>query len=414
MAITSSFANLATVTRASKKTDAGGCDFTNGGAIGTLTEYASNVAAIHPAAGLLVEESSTNEIPNPRGVGGSTGTDAASVQPTGWAIRSDAAASLGAGTTVHAVETGDDPYYEVSIDNTGGGATSWYIRYASAGVISAADDEDWTFSLAGIQLISGDLTGFTAKLRFITYDGANSNATVSTGTDVTSYIGASRAFVFNSETISDADAASVVPDFVLTVPADGVARLRIYAPQAENLPYPTSLILPAAASTGASTRAADDITAALGSWYDTDASSVFIEFVPHNSAQAGAKSRVWEIDDGTTANRLHAFIAGGTDAPSYFAANGGSATVNTSFSGYSITPGSVAKTAAAFAANDFAGSFSGAPQITDASVTMPTGLTTLTLGGWASGTEQLNGYIKDFRYWPRRLTNAELEALVGN
>jgi hypothetical protein len=413
MAITSSFANLATVTRTSKKTDAGGCDFTNGGAIGTLTEYASNVAAIHPAAGLLVEESSTNEIPNPRGVGGSTGTNAASVQPTGWAIRSDAAASFGVGTTVHAVETGDDPYYEVSIDNTGGGATSWYIRYDSAGVISAADDEDWTFSLAGIQLISGDLTGFTAKLRFITYDGANSNPNISTGTDVTSYIGASRAFVFNSETISDADAASVVPDFVLTVPADGVVRLRLYAPQAENLPYPTSLILPAGASTGASTRAADDIVVANGSWSNDDGDgTIFAEFAFTYDGQASNFPRVLGYG-ADSSNRVDVYRNQATESLFALLSDGGAA--QASISNGTAPAATTKKVAVAWAADDVAFSVSGGTQQTDSSATIGFGAAVLRLGAGAGNTNASAGvYIKDLRYFPRRLSNAELEAMVGN
>jgi len=68
-------------------------------------------------------------------------------------------------------------------------------------------------------------------------------------------------------------------------------------------------------------------------------------------------------------------------------------------------------------ADNFAMSLNGATQATDTSGAMPVSNSRLSLGNgpWAASVNNtFCGYITDFRYFPRRLSNAELEALVGN
>jgi hypothetical protein len=67
--------------------------------------------------------------------------------------------------------------------------------------------------------------------------------------------------------------------------------------------------------------------------------------------------------------------------------------------------------ALAYAANDFASATSGANLATDASGTVPT-VALLDLGNRNSGNF-LNGHIRSIRFYPSRLTNAQLQALTA-
>ena len=148
------------VTRASKKTDAGGWDFTSGGTVGVLAEYASGVAAIHPTVGLLVEEGSTNEIRNPRCEGAVVG-----VVGSGGALPDNWSASM-AGITPEVMGSGNEQGWRyVDIKFSGVPTASGFV-YAetSTTLIAAVQGEQWSYS-AGVSVVGGDLTNIT-ELRF--------------------------------------------------------------------------------------------------------------------------------------------------------------------------------------------------------------------------------------------------------
>jgi len=147
MAITSSFANLATVTRASKAWDPGAWDFTSGGTVGALVEYAANTART-TSAGLVVEEGSTNENRNPRAEGATVGVlGSGGAMPTNWAASGGTREVIGTGT--------DDgwPYLDLKIT----GSSNCTIYTEGSSVISAASGEDWTAS-CGFKVVAGSLT----------------------------------------------------------------------------------------------------------------------------------------------------------------------------------------------------------------------------------------------------------------
>ena len=74
-----------------------------------------------------------------------------------------------------------------------------------------------------------------------------------------------------------------------------------------------------------------------------------------------------------------------------------------------LTANTVAKLTLAYKANDFAASGNGGTVVTDATGTVPTGMSQVFLGG-PSGV--LNGYIRRITYYPVRLTNANLQAIT--
>lgn len=90
--------------------------------------------------------------------------------------------------------------------------------------------------------------------------------------------------------------------------------------------------------------------------------------------------------------------------------NGGG--VQAALSGPSVT-GAVNRSALGFAENSFAASTNGAAAVTDSAGTMPVGINSLWVGGNLAGSNNWNGYITRLRYYPRRLTNAELQTVSG-
>lgn len=395
MARTSNFANVATVTRASTKTDAGGWDFTSGGTVGTLTEYASGVAAIHPTAGLLVEESTTNEVRNPRCEGAVAGTPG--TLPTNWASSGTA--------TVNVIGSGTDggwPYVDVQWTGTPSGYTSLFFEGSSQ--IVAASGETWTAS-CGVKIVGGDLTNVTSVEHNIQFVGTPSTfvtASIQSGLNashkrwiVSGTAGAGTTHVRSYVTV-DASAAIDI-------------TLRIYVPQLEEKAYPTSPVLPVAASPAAATRAADDVTIPNGAWSnDGGAGSFFLNVQPNALFNT---ARLFEYGPATNATRFNLNLSSSGALTAFYQASS-TAYVNDNIK-TGVAVADDLRVAIAADTNDFAASVSGGTQFTDASITLFTDAARAELGGWWS-TGNGNCYIKDFRYWPKRLTNAELEALVGN
>jgi hypothetical protein len=75
-----------------------------------------------------------------------------------------------------------------------------------------------------------------------------------------------------------------------------------------------------------------------------------------------------------------------------------------------FSTGVVEKAAYAWAANDVAAIVTGGTLQTDTTATMPTGLTAFHLG---YPTGHPNVYIRKVKFYPRRLSNSELAALVA-
>ena len=71
------------------------------------------------------------------------------------------------------------------------------------------------------------------------------------------------------------------------------------------------------------------------------------------------------------------------------------------------------KLAVSIQTNNFGASLDGGAVVTDTSGTAELNLSELKIGSNRSGSEILNGHIKSIKYYPRRLTNAQLQALTS-
>lgn len=407
MARTSTLSDLVTVSRASTKTNAGGWDFTNGGTVGALTEAASDTAATYSSCGILIEESSTNEIRNPRFEGATLG-----VIGSGGVLPTNMGAAIPSGASMEIIAVGTEsgwPYLELEITGTPS-TTAIQIQLETSTGITAADGEDWAAAL-GVKLTGGDLTNISQfELTHVERTGAGSTVLL---TPVIFTPDATHKRYVNARTLTGGGTVGALQP-LLIVRHDGSGavnvRFRIYAPQCEEKAGPTSPIFPPVSTPGASSRANDTTQIAASAWFDASAVSCYVKvkfaadsvgilvYFSDNTFNERIQLR-WEND-----TRVRLGVWSGN-------VQSGNAQIT------SVTPqspGAVSEYAFAVAANDMALSVNGETQVTDSSVTMPSGIVDLQFGADHVHAVPWNGWIMDFRYFPERLTNAQLEALVGN
>jgi len=200
--------------------------------------------------------------------------------------------------------------------------------------------------------------------------------------------------------------------YTLTTPA-GCTALRVYPFRNSGSPSGTFYLwgaqLEAGAfassyipTTGASAaRAQDNLGLALSGWGLSTVGTVFAEFWANAPASANAVAvELW--GSGVDNIQIARNVSG----------NGAVLAVTATASQIATTAGmtwpssGAARIAMAWAANDAAWAWMGAIAGTSGSYTANTGMTQLRLLG-------MSGYVRRVAYWPRRLTNSELQGLTA-
>jgi len=185
---------------------------------------------------------------------------------------------------------------------------------------------------------------------------------------------------------------------------DGVSCLSIWGAQLEAGVFPTSYIPTVASQV---TRAADvaSMTGAnFSSWYRQDEGSFVAETLLARQA-AIAGTRQYTVSDGATSS-IGSFYRGSGATGATVLVSGVTQT-DLAPTGV-IAANTPAKVALAYKVNDFAASGNGAATLTDTSGTIPI-LDRLHLG--TDLGNYLNGHVRSLTYYPKRLTNAELQSL---
>jgi hypothetical protein len=157
----------------------------------------------------------------------------------------------------------------------------------------------------------------------------------------------------------------------------------------------------------AATRAADVATIPTSAFgFNSDAGSVLVEA---QSFGTNNYPRSVMIDAGSENNSIGLGAWGTSTYLNGYIVSGGvvQAAIGTGSAGTSAFKNSLA-----YKENDFAASRDGLAVVTDTSGVVPTGLTTLRIGRNALGAEFFNGHIKSIQYYPRRLSNAQLQELT--
>ena len=188
----------------------------------------------------------------------------------------------------------------------------------------------------------------------------------------------------------------------------------IWGAQLEAGAFATSYIPTVAAQ---ATRAAENAVMTgtnFSSWYNqtegtlcAQSQSVIALNVPSGVASGAAC-----ISDGTVSNRVDLRLQSGGSSFVSFVSTAG-VTQATLINSGTYAPNSLYKMAVAYKVNDFARvTNAGAVEI-DTSGSVPNVIDQLAIGFLNTVNTQTNGTIRSITYWPRRLSNAELQAVTS-
>ena len=197
---------------------------------------------------------------------------------------------------------------------------------------------------------------------------------------------------------------------------DGYSGIYIWGAQVEAGSFSTSYIPTVAAQV---TRSADTAVMTgenFSSWYRADEGTLFSESVIENGVQINAGTfGISRGNPGTSFNDNSITVrhSGGTFgvSRSTVADASGSAVVDISVS----TSAAVRKVSLSYKTDDFAASTNGSAVVTDTVGVIPgTTAVQALIGCNTFNTNRINGHIRKIAYYPKRLANAELQALTQN
>jgi hypothetical protein len=406
--VTKNFSDIITFTRASTGT------FFN--SAGVLTSAATNDPRFDynpstlAAQGFLVEESRTNSVRNNTMVGAVAGTPG--TLPTNWS-----GSTTGAGVTREIVGTGTEngvQYIDIKVSGTTTGALFFGTRPDGANTIAASNGQTWTFS-SYVRLIAGSFTGITRLNYVITYNDA-SGAPIQFGTgDIfpTSAPLNTQRFVRTTTAIN---ASTVFVQGIWQIEAPTATAiditLRIGLPQLELGAFATSVIPTVNAFALGVTREKDVASVnTLSPWYNASAGTLYAEVgsAPVNNIVQSA----WEFNDnlGGGAGRIVARRTAGGNLATFIVSGG--VTQADIASVATAAASSTYKFASAWTAGDEGVSLNGATTVTGTPAAIPSTISKLFLGINYASLQPVNGYLRRVTYYPRRLSNAELQAITA-
>ena len=197
--------------------------------------------------------------------------------------------------------------------------------------------------------------------------------------------------------------SDAVPNFI----GDGTGHY-IWGAQVETGAFPTSYI-PTSGSTV--TRAADVASLPVERFaYNDTKGSVVVSARPLQVGEPSGSQALLEIG---TADRsqIYLFARLSGTSQSRFLANNGSSQADLRSSDF--VGGSLSKMSAGWAVNNFAMSMDGGAALVDTAGAVMTGCTIMGIGTLAIPSSNfLNGHIKQIQYYPKRLSNEELQLLT--
>jgi hypothetical protein len=390
--------------------------------IGTLQPYYPTTTAAYQGPrfdhdpvtlaprGLLIEEQRTNSIRNNTMQGAVAGTPG--TLPTNWSILLGGITGLTREIVGVGVE-GGITYIEIRIFGTPSASGSYRIFTESVNNIAALTGQTWTHSYF-ITRVSGSLSGITAFTdvfqEFTSGGGFITEAGVAALTPGTAALSIQRSTT--TRTLSGGATTAFVRTG-LQLGLSGAAidiTLRIGLPQLELGAFATSVI---PTTTAAATRAADVAVmtgANFSSWYNASEGTVFVEAVSPNAGPA-TDYGYFSLTTASGFGRGYAALAR-TGAVGFVRRDAVSNVgISVSFSG---TPTRLATTISTASGSR---SVNGGAINTDSTALTLDPIQVLHIGfnNVVSPPAQnyLNGHIRRIAYYPRRLSNAELQGLTA-
>jgi hypothetical protein len=402
--VSKNFSDIITFTRASTGTYFNSAGVLTSAAIDApRLDYNPSTLA---AQGLLIEEARTNSIRNNTMVGAVAGTPG--TLPTNWSTFTTLT-----GLTREIVGTGTESgitYIDIRLSGTPSAAGSYSIFTDASNNPGAAalNGQTWNTSLY-VKLAAGTTAGLSNFVLNLAENNAagtflaNSNVSF---TPTTSALATQRPT--HARTLNQATTAFTQQYISLNL--TGVAidiTLRIGLPQLEQGAFATSVI---PTTTTALTRAADVASVnTLSPWFNASQGTLYTETLATRQI-AIAGTGLAMFDDATVNNNIRSFIGASGAARVVVAASG--VTSADLFPGSAIPASTVLKFANAYATDNFAAVSNASAAATDTTGAVPA-VSIFRLGfDFVSGV-YLNGYLRRVVFYPRRLSNAELQAITA-
>jgi hypothetical protein len=277
------------------------------------------------------------------------------------------------------------------------GTTLTYTVYAKAGgynwfSISAYDSgEKYSWFNLSTGAAGGNTAGNTSTITHV----GNGWYRCSVTRTVAATSTFSQLFVMNADNTAVAFAGN------------GFSGIYLWGAQLEAGAFATSYIPTVASQVTRSADSASMTGANFSSWYRTDEGTAYVEsFIPTNVDDASG-NYYFAICDGTISNSMHIVDVSGTISQVVV---GGTAQFNVTVGS---EPTTFAKMSLAYKANDFIACVNATLSSADTSGTVPV-VDRLLIGvrGDSNASFRNNGTIKKLAYYPKRLTNAELQGLT--
>ena len=376
---------------------------------GVLQSAANNVPRLDydpvtfAARGLLIEEQRTNSIRNNTMVGAVAGTPG--TLPTNWI-----ATSTGGSITRTVVGAGtENGINYIDIRYQFSGAANAQIITEATNQIAASSGQNWASSFY-VKLVGGSLTNIAATLNLqeLNAGGAVLATTVTAFTPTSNGLATQR--YSNTRNLNQATCAFVVQYILLAASGAANITLRIGLPQLEQGAFATSVI---PTTTAAATRAADIATMTgtnFSSWFNAAAGTLFAEW---NAFGSNYNRSVVDIEQTAAATDRIDIAINSSNVINPKTVVGGSAVA--SLNGGNYTANTTARLAFAYASANYASSLNGAAAVTATTAgALPSSLAKMFIGSLSGiSGQQINGHIRRITYYPRRLSNAELQWITS-
>jgi len=189
-----------------------------------------------------------------------------------------------------------------------------------------------------------------------------------------------------------------------TYTGDGTSGIFIWGAQLEVGSFPTSYIRTEASQVTRAADAASMTGANFSSWYRQDEGTLFAEFA-YSSETPTTFSNIYEISDNTSNNRIF------SRRPNFSGIESQVINASATQVAFSTAFLQAGKNILTYKTDDIAYVQNAGTVSTDTSAAVP--VTTQIGIGWNGRTGgQMSGHIRRIAYYPKRLTNAQLQALT--
>jgi hypothetical protein len=190
---------------------------------------------------------------------------------------------------------------------------------------------------------------------------------------------------------------------------DGISGLLLWGAQLEAGAFATSYIPTVASQVTRATDTASMTGTNLSSWYNQSEGTLLVEQARNNLNNA--ITSVY-LTDGSNNNVSLQIFSNSTNAVQVAGITAGAVQYDLTV-GSGITQGVFYKIASAYKTNSVAASLNGSAVVTDDTATIPTNISLFNIGAAPTTPLIRQQWFKSITYYPRRLTNAELQAITS-